>query len=118
MEDMKIVKVRLNPKETFIEFLSEGFINAYSKFSVNESDCNNVKFKPTSDEKFYFEICEFETTSEGLFYVKAKQVDYKDSKKYFHIKGDFDVRNLLGVKVSLITDVSECSKFSTMKWSH
>jgi hypothetical protein len=91
---MKITKVKMNNDgrregtliETYLQHLN---INIGAKLSLT-----------LEDKEYYFEVSELETSGGNLI-VRARQVGYYNKIKN---KKNLDLRSLIGLEVSIITD--------------
>jgi len=91
-------------------------INLVSIENVNIDTKLSLAFGELPQKEHYFEITEIMTGDANLLYLKATEVGFWAKK--FDNKAGFDLRSLLGVDVSIITDetkIAQINKSSRMR---
>jgi len=87
-----ITGVKLQNTGTIIEFISDESISVNKKISISHEN-----------KEHYFEVISIETSIEDReLFVKAKEVGYWCNN--FNNKSNFDMRDLLGLLINLVTD--------------
>lgn len=89
---MNVLNVEIQEKiRTTIEFISNESILIESKITINYKD-----------EEHYFKVISIKTGEDRVLFIKAKEIGYW-AKKFDRIN-NFDIRDLLGIDVELVTD--------------